>query len=401
VKSELESLFPPGKLKPGAEIGVTVGSRGIVGIAVAARAAVDFLKSRGARPFILPAMGSHGGAVAAGQQNLIAHYGVTEESMGAPVRDAMETRSLGKTDEGVEVFIAETAWNSDGILLMNRIKPHTDFKGTLESGLSKICAIGLGKYEGAREYHSHLFDIGLGAAIESAARHVVATGKIVGGLAILENAYHETAKIEGVGVQDFFAHEEKLLNEARTLMGSLPLAELDVLVCDRMGKNISGAGLDTNIIGRNVYGYSPGVPWIEGMPAIYRIVVCDLSDESDGNAVAMGLVEFSTERFKKKINHRSTMINAVTACSPAGAKMPIILKNDTEAISTALRTCPRRPSGPLVCHIRDTLELENVYLSEACLPLIEAKAHIKALSEPAPLSIDDEGNIVSPFVAAH
>ena len=401
VRAELESLFPPGSLKSGAEIGITVGSRGIIDIAVMARAAVDFLKSRDVRPFIIPAMGSHGGAVAAGQRNLIAHHGVTEESMGVPVRDAMETRSLGKTDKGVEVFIAEAAWNSDGIILMNRIKPHTDYKGAIESGLSKICAIGLGKYEGAQEYHSHLFDIGLGAAIESAARHVVSTGKIVGGLAILENAYHETAKIEGVGVEGFFAHEGKLLEDARKLMGSLPLDELDVLLCDRMGKNISGAGLDTNIIGRETYGYIPGVPWMKGMPSIYCIVVRDLSDESDGNASGMGLVEFSTERFKKKINHEITAINSVTACSPAGARMPIIKKNDTEAISTGMRVCPRRSEGPLVCYIRDTLELEDVYLSEACLPLIEKKGNIKVLSEPAPFSVDGDGNIVSPFVAGH
>jgi len=169
VTAELGKLFPPGKLRPGAEIGVTVGSRGIAGIARIARAAVDFFKSRDARPFIIPAMGSHGGAVAEGQRSLIAHYGVTEESMGAPIRDSMRTRKLGRTAEGVEVFIAEAAWNSDGILLMNRVKPHTDYKGRIESGLSKICAIGLGKYDGAQEYHNHIFDIGLGAAIQSAA----------------------------------------------------------------------------------------------------------------------------------------------------------------------------------------------------------------------------------------
>src|SRR5436309_4674526 len=240
VKTELAKLFPTGSLRPGAEIGVTVGSRGITGIAAIARAAVDYLKGREARPFVIPAMGSHGGAVAEGQRSLIAHYGVTEESMGVPIRDSMKTRSLGKTREGVEVFLAEAAWSSDGILLLNRVKPHTDYKGPIESGLSKICAIGLGKYEGAQEYHSHIFDIGLGAAIQSAARHILSTGKVVGGLAVLENAYHETAKIEACplggskgGAEDFFAHEGRLLEEARKLMGRLPLLELDVLLCDR------------------------------------------------------------------------------------------------------------------------------------------------------------------------
>jgi hypothetical protein len=397
VKTELAKLFPPGSLRPGAEIGVTVGSRGITGIASIARAAVDYLKSRDARPFIIPAMGSHGGAVAEGQRSLIAHYGVTEESMGAPIRDLMQTRSLGKTPEGVEVYIAEVAWSSDGVLLLNRVKPHTDYKGPIESGLSKICAIGLGKYEGAQEYHSHIFDIGLGAAIQSAARRILSTGKVLGGLAVLENAYHETAKIEAVDTKHFFEQEGRLLEESRKLMGRLPLLELDVLLCDRMGKNISGAGLDTNIIGRGVYGYLQGVPWQAGMPAIYRIVVRDLSDESDGNAVGMGLVEFATERFLKKVNHAVSALNAITACSPVNARPPVILKNDLEALQTALRTCPRRPAGPLMAYIRDTLELERVYLSEACLPLVEKKENIEVLSKPAPLKLDSDGNIVSPF----
>ncbi len=397
VKRELEKLFPAGSIRPGAEIGVTVGSRGITGIADLARAAVEFLKTRDARPIVIPAMGSHGGAVAEGQRNLIAHYGVTEQSMGAPIRDAMQTRSLGRTTEGVEVFVAEAAWKSDGIILMNRVKPHTDYKGRIESGLSKICAIGLGKYDGAQEYHSHIFDIGLGAAIECAARKIVSTGKILGGLAVLENAYHETAKVEGVAVDGFFEHEERLLEEARKLMGSLPLKEIDVLLCDRMGKNISGAGLDTNIIGRGVYGYLQGVPWKEWMPSIYRIVVRDLSDESDGNAVGMGMVDFVPERFMKKVNHQITTINAVTACSPVNARSPVVAKNDVEALVTALKTCPRRPEGPLVAYVRDTLELEDVYLSEACLPLVRSRENLQIVSAPEPMKLDADGNLQSPF----
>ena len=399
VRLELEKLFPRSAICPGVEIGVTAGSRGITGIARMVKAACDFLKGRDARPFIIPAMGSHGGATAEGQRNLIAHYGVTEEAMGAPIRDAMATRSLGRTPDGVEVFIAEAAWRSDGIILLNRVKPHTDYKGPIESGLSKICAIGLGKYDGAEEYHSHIFDIGLGAAIRAAAGRIIESGKVLGGIAVLENAYHETAKIEGVAPAGFFEHEGRLLEEARGLMGSLPLDEIDVLVCDRMGKNISGAGLDTNIIGRSVYGYVQGVPWQKGMPAIYRIVVRDLSEESDGNAVGMGIVEFATERFRKKVDHRVTTINAVTACSPVNARLPVILPNDREALATAIRTCRRRPGGPLVAYIRDTLELESVCLSEACLPRVRERANVEVLTEPEPLRFDGEGNIVSPFVA--
>jgi hypothetical protein len=288
-------------------------------------------------------MGSHGGATAPGQRHLLAHYGVTEELVGAPIRDDMAARSLGVTPEGVEAFIAEAGWQGDGVLLLNRVKPHTDFKGPLESGLAKMCAIGLGKYEAARECHRQVFGMGLGKAIRAAAGRVIESGKIIGGVAILENAYHETARIEAVALDDFFAHEERLLIEAKRLMGRLPLDEIDVLICDRMGKNISGAGIDTNIIGRSVYGYEHGRPWHEGMPVIHRIVVRDLADESDGNAVGMGMVDFVPRRFARKVNEEVTVLNATTARSPENAKWPIVLQNDRECLRWRSR---HRQTGP-------------------------------------------------------
>jgi hypothetical protein len=260
-----------------------------------------------------------------------------------------------------------------------------------------MCAIGLGKYDGAQEYHSHVFGIGLAAAIRAAAARILETGRIAGGLAVLENAYHETAKVAAVSVAGFFQEEAALLEEARGLMGSLPFGEFDVLLCDRMGKNISGAGLDTNIIGRSVYGYVQGVPWRPGMPNIYRIVVRDLSDESDGNAVGMGMVDFATERFFVKVNARVTTINAVTACSPVNARLPVIQKTDREALEMALHTCPRRPEGPRIAYIRDTMALEDVYLSEAFLPEARARPNLKVVSEPAPLAFDAGGSLTSPF----
>jgi len=397
VRDELSRVFPEGAISQGAEIGVTVGSRGIGGIAAVTGAAVAYLKQRGARPFVIPAMGSHGGATAEAQAHLIAHYGVTEASMGCPIRAAMETRSLGHTSDGVEARIAETAWSSDGILLVNRVKPHTDFKGPLESGLAKICAIGLGKLDGAREIHRHLFTVGLGQAIRGVAETIVATGRVLGGLAILENAYHETAKLAGVPATGLFGDEERLLDEARGLMGRLPLDEIDVLVCDRLGKNISGAGLDTNITGRSVYGYQPGVPWQEGMPKITRIVVMDVSDESDGNAVGMGLVDYVPERFLARVDTRVTSLNAMTSCSPAGAKTPIALPDDREAILAGMRTSQIRPDGPRVVYVRDTLELEHALVSEACRPLIEGRPGLAVDPEPEPLRFDAQGRIQSPF----
>jgi hypothetical protein len=397
VRGEMERVLPAGSVPAGVRIGVTVGSRGIRDVAAVVRTAVDFLKARGARPFVLPAMGSHGGATLEGQRQLIAHYGVTEEAMGCPVRAEMETRSLGRTASGVEVRMAETAWQADGVLLVNRVKPHTDYKGPLESGLAKICAIGLGKYEGAREIHRHLFTLGLGPTIRGVAEKLVETGRVLGGLAILENAYHETAKVVGVPARGLFEAEEALLVEARRLMGRLPLDELDVLVCDRLGKNISGTGLDTNIVGRSIYGYTPGLPWCDGMPRILRVAVMDLSDESDGNAVGMGLVDFVPERFVRRVDHEVTRLNALTSCSPAGAKTPVVLPDDREAILAAIRTSPLRAGGPRIVYVRDTLELELALVSEACRPLVEGRDGMEVVSGPAPLRFDPEGRLLSPF----
>jgi hypothetical protein len=386
-------------LPPGAEIGVTVGSRGIASIALIARAAIDALRAHGHRPFVIPAMGSHGGATSEGQRSLLAHYGVTEDELGVPIRDDMAARSLGVTPEGIEAFIAEVGWQADGVLLLNRVKPHTDFKGPLESGLAKMCAIGLGKYEGARECHRQVFGTGLGNAIRAAAGRVIQSGKILGGVAIIENAYHETAGIEAVTLDRFFDKEERLLAEAKRLMGRLPLDEIDILLCDRMGKNISGAGIDTNIIGRSVYGYEQGRPWHEGMPVIHRIVVRDLADESDGNAVGMGMVDFVPRRFAKKVNEEVTVLNATTARSPENAKWPIVLETDRDCLEMAIATSPERVTGVLVVYVRDTLELGRALVSEACLPLLRGNADVSITGQAAAARWLGD-TLVSPFDTA-
>ncbi|MDP9265892.1 MAG: lactate racemase domain-containing protein [Chloroflexota bacterium] len=396
VEDAVAGLLASRALPEGAEVGLTVGSRGISGIASIARAALDALGRRGMRPFVIPAMGSHGGATADGQRHLLAHYGITEETMGVEVRAAMATHALGRTAEGVEAFIAQSAWDADAVLLLNRVKPHTDFKGELESGLSKMCAIGLGKFDAAQECHSHVFGIGLGRAIRSAAGRVIESGKILGGIAIVENAYHETALIEPVPLDGFFAREEALLAEARRLMGRLPLDDIDVLICDRMGKNISGAGLDTNVIGRSVYGYIQGQAWQPDMPVVRRIIVRDLADESDGNAVGMGLVDFVSERFARKVNMEVTALNALTARSPENAKWPIVTKNDQESLRLALSIIPPRPEGPRIVYVRDTLELASLQVSEACAPLLASRPDV-VLGDPAPLDFDAAGDVVSPF----
>lgn len=397
VQSELSRIFPQGSIKKDARIGVTVGSRGIENIAEITRAAVDFFHSCSAKPFIVPAMGSHGGATDEGQRALIAHYGITEESMGCPIRAEMPTRCIGRTAKDMEVYVAETALDSDGILLLNRIKPHTDYKGPIESGLTKICGIGLGKLEGATSYHSRVFDLGLGNAIRDAAEKIVENGTIVGGLAVIENAYHETAILKALPAATLFEDEEKLLKDAFRLMGKFPFALCDVLILDRIGKNISGTGMDTNIVGRNIRGFRQGSPWVEGMPGIHRIFLRSLAKESNGNATGMGLAEFCTSRFMDSVNHEYTQLNAYTACSPLGAKSPIPLPNDRVAIQTAIKTCGYRADGFKLCYAKDTLALEEIYLSEAYLDEGETMGNVEMVSEPAELEFDAEGFLVPPF----
>ena len=215
--------------------------------------------------------------------------------------------------------------------------------------------------------------------------------------AVLENAYHETAAVVGVPVESLFETEAGLLEQARGLMGRLPIQEIDVLVCDRLGKNISGAGLDSNIIGRNVYGYTPGQPWRDDMPRIMRIAVMDVSPESDGNAVGMGMVDFVPRRFSERVDRDVTTLNALTSCAPAGAKLPVVRANDREAILAAIQTSPIRPEGPRVVYVRDTLELEHVLVSEACRPLVEGARGIEIVSDPEPLRFDARGRLESPF----
>lgn len=384
-------------LRPGASIAITAGSRGIVDIAAITRAVVDRVRGLGFTPFIVPAMGSHGGATAEGQRAVLERYGITEETMGCPIRADMDVVQLGAGDLGVEAFMARAAHVADAVLIVNRVKPHTDFLGIRESGLTKMLAIGLGKLEGAQACHQHVFDIGLGAAITSAATRILATGKVAGGIAIIENAYHEVARIEGVPAAAFLEREAALLLEARRLMGRLPLDEIDVLICDRMGKNISGQGLDTKIIGRSPFGYVQGQPWQPGMPVIRRIVVRDLTPETAGNAMGMGLIDIVPERFVRKVDLATTLINSITAMTTENAKTPHVVANDEEAILLALRMLPPRAGGPRVVYVRDTLELADSFVSEACLPLVREQPLATIRGELRSLRFDHAGDLVSPF----
>src|SRR3954470_9549661 len=272
VRKQLTQSGFAARLKPGASVAIGVGSRGIHNIATIVRNAVQFWKDAGMRPFIFPAMGSHGAASAAGQAEVLAHYGITEATVGCPVVSQLEVVSLGRTEEGIEAFMDKSAYEADGVMLVGRVKWHTDFAGKIESGLFKMMAIGLGTFAGAQRYHAYAYNLGLEKVIRSIGRQVLKSGKILGGLAILEDANHNTAQVSAVPVEDMERREEELLALSKSWMGRIPM-DLDLLILDEIGKNISGAGMDTKVANRGVNGeYNP---W-PGIPRFNRIFVRDL-----------------------------------------------------------------------------------------------------------------------------
>ena len=266
--------------------------------------------------------------------------------------------------------------------------------------MTKICGIGLGKRDGAEEYHSRVFDVGLPTAIRSAAEQILASGKILGGLGVIENAYHDTARLVGVRLENFFEHEAQLLQEAKQLMPRLPLDQLHVLFCDQMGKNVSGTGLDTNIIGRSVRGYRDTEAWQEDMPVIRRIAVNDVTVESDGNATGLGLIDFITARFHQHIDYYVTSMNVLISKSVPCGKTPLVMRNTEQMLAWAIKSSGGNNEEPCVVYIRDTLDLSNMLVSEACVPLLENRDGLEVLPEAAqPLEFDEEGYIRSPFLS--
>lgn len=383
-----------GALRPGASVAVGVGSRGISNLAVIIREVCRALRGQGAAPFIVPAMGSHGGGTAAGQREILAGYGVTEEAVGAPVRASMEVVELGRTPSDVRVFLDREAAGADFILPVNRVKPHTDFKGENESGLVKMTAIGLGKLAGAGEYHRAAFNLGHARVFREVTQAVLATGRMLGGVAILENARHETARIAAVPAAGLIEEDHELLEEARRMMPRLPCEEIDLLVIDEMGKDVSGAGMDTNIIGRAPQGYLAGVPAFAGAPRITRILVRDLTPASHGNAVGIGLADFTTARLMAKLNPEAMILNSLTALAPLCAKLPISFARDREAIEAGLRTAGLEDlsSGRLV-RIKNTLALEELEMSEAYLGEVRGRDDLAVVGEPREIEFNADGNL--------
>jgi hypothetical protein len=342
----------------GKRIAVAVGSRGIASLKEIAQAVCGWLKAQGAQPFIFPAMGSHGGGTAEGQRKVLEEYGVTEAAVGVEIRSSMETVLLGTTPEGFRVFMDRNAWESDGVVVINRIKPHTDFSGKIESGLLKMMMIGMGKLDGATEGHRNSWKYGFETTIRAVSGKVLASGKILCGVGVVENEMHQIAVVRAALPEGIVAQEESTLQLARTLVPRIPFQAFRLLMVDEMGKNISGTGMDTKVIGRGVE-LPPGEA-----PRISMIYVRDLTHESGGNAVGMGHADVIHERLYRKIDFEKTYLNARTALSPIGGRLPIHLPSDREALDLALgHLGSPEPAEQQVVWIRNTLSLDRIAIS--------------------------------------
>jgi hypothetical protein len=390
IDRALESIQMGTLITAGSRIAITAGSRGVTNMDDILRRLVRTVKEKGASPFLFPAMGSHGGGTAEGQLEILESLHITEETMGAPIMSSMEVVEIGRSSFGFPVLVDKRAAEADGIIVVNRIKPHTEFEGPIESGLMKMMAIGMGNHKGCFEVHKQTVHYGYREVIPEIGGIILEKLPILFGLAIVENVYDDTAYIEAVMPSGFFAEEKRLLTEAKGLMARLPFDEMDVLVVDEMGKNISGTGMDTNIIGRIMF---IGEKEPE-RPRITRIVVLDLTDESHGNAIGIGLADYTTHRLLQKIDHRATATNSITAMTPEKGRIPIALETDKEAVEAALTTIGAvDPEAARMVRIKNTLEIAELEISEPLLKEIAGRKELEVVEELRPLSFVSNGHL--------
>ncbi|QDT45251.1 hypothetical protein Pan241w_53710 [Gimesia alba] len=399
VLSELPKINLDKVVKPGETVAITVGSRGIANIAAIIKTTVDYLKSLDAVPFIVPAMGSHGGGTAEGQAQVIAAYGITAETMGVEIRSSMETVTVDTTSHGIPVHFDKHAYEADHVLICGRVKPHTRFVGDIESGLHKMMLIGLGKHEGAKIYHRAIEDLSFEEIIKAVASSILKKCSVVGGLAIVENAYDETALIEAVLPEQFYERETELLNIARESLPRLPFEKTDLLIVDRIGKNISGSGMDACVIGRK---FNDHAATERDNVSAKRIMIRGLTEETHGNACGIGLAEFTNQRTVDSVDWKITRINANTGSHPTAAMVPLAYETDREAIEAALQTIGLvPPETSRIVQIYDTLELSEVIVSEPYLEEINARDDLEIISGPFELPFDAQGNLTSVFEKPH
>jgi len=388
---ELQKLINSSNLNLcGASIGIAVGSRGIANIVEIVKCVISFVRNCGGDPFIIPAMGSHGGATARGQEELLNEYGINEAEIGTPIHSSMDVIEVSDNSLENRLFMSRVAFESDGVILINRIKPHTDFQGLYESGLAKMSVIGLGKHAQALEIHK--FGVrGLRELIPESARAIISTGKILFGLGIIENAYDQTIHIEAIASEQIMTREPVLLQLAKKNMPSLPVDHADILIIDKIGKDISGTGLDPNIIGRIAIRGEREPP----RPNIKQIIVSDLSEKSHGNALGIGLADVTTRKLFNKIDFDAMYKNAYTSTFLERAKIPVIADSESDALRFALRACGGVcAKDARIIRISDTLHLDILYVSEVIFNELAEKETIERLSEALPLFSD---NLMNPF----
>ncbi|MFZ7104842.1 MAG: lactate racemase domain-containing protein [Peptococcaceae bacterium] len=392
IRLELGGIGIQDKINQGDSIAITVGSRGVRNIDVITKEVVHCLENYGAKPFIIPAMGSHGGATPEGQANVLAHYGVTEEYIGAPIKATMEVVEIGQTVDGLKVYLDRYASEADHILVMNRVKPHTDFFGEIESGLHKIMTIGLGKHKGARYYHQAAVEYGLGHIIYTVGQTVLRNTSILCGIGIVENGYDETAEIKAILPAEFERQEKELLKKAQEFIAKLPFDYIDVLIVDQIGKDISGTGMDTNVTGRMMAPLFTPEPEI---PSIKRILVSDLTKDTDGNALGIGAADFCNTRIIEKIDKHVMYTNGLTGLVPEKVRLPMDFPTDKEMLTAALQTIGLVGTEKArVVHIKDTLHMEYLELSTAFAEQLKNRNDLIVISGPEDIKFDNKGNFV-------
>ncbi|NKB68174.1 MAG: DUF2088 domain-containing protein [Candidatus Latescibacteria bacterium] len=391
VHQEVAGLALDQRIKAGESVAISVGSRGIANIALIIKSLVDELKAVGAEPFLVPAMGSHGGGIAEAQQEIIENYGVTEEYTGAPIKASMETVQVGETEDGVPVYFDKYAYEADHVAVVGRIKPHTDFVGEIESGLHKMMLIGLGKHKGAALYHQAIVHYSFDRIIRSVGQTVIDKCGVVLGLALVENPYDQTALIKAVAPEEFAEREKELLILAKKWMPRLPFDQVDLLIVDEIGKNISGAGMDTNVVGRKFHDNHAAE---KEYPKVTRIAVRDLTEVTHGNASGIGTAEYCHRRAVDKMDREITYINCMTGNHPSGAHIPLYFDSDQKLFDAALKTVGLvEPEQAKVVRIHNTLEIEDVLVSEAYRAEVEARDDLTIVEEAAAMTFDEKGDL--------
>lgn len=393
VRAALEKLSLGQRIKPGQTVALTAGSRGIANIPLVLKATVQHLKDLGAKPYLVPAMGSHGGGVAEGQRKVLESYGITEAFVGAPIRASMEVVSLGTTPDGFPVVLDKFASEADHIGVVARIKPHTSYHGPIESGWLKMMMIGLGKHVGALAAHKILLEQPYDKVVRSITQLMRSKAPIAFGLGVVENAYDETALVDAALPADFERVEEGLLVKAKEWLARLPFQQADLLIVDEIGKEISGAGMDTNVVGRKKALGSSGP---KDQPDMRLIFVRGLSPHTHGNAAGIGMAEFTTSGLVKGMDYKATVINCLTAGYPIHANIPVHYDTDKEVLDAALAILGTRPAEKArVIHIKNSLMVEEVEISEPCLDELQKRTEFEVIEGPYEVKLDARGMLAA------